>query len=85
MMSDLRTLIPVMWPELLLAITACVLFLLGVSSKVAARRIAPTLSFAVLAVIFVLSLLGLRELTDATQAPRQRHGHAAGAAGVAHQ
>jgi NADH:ubiquinone oxidoreductase subunit 2 (subunit N) len=44
-------LIPLYWPEMLLAAAACVLFLLGASKSPAARRFAPILSTGVLLAI----------------------------------
>jgi NADH-quinone oxidoreductase subunit N len=46
------SLLPVLWPELLLAITAGALFLLGISPQPAARRAAPVLAASALAVVF---------------------------------
>ena len=44
-------------PELILIAVACALFLLGVSSKAAARRIAPVLALGALVAAFVVELL----------------------------
>ncbi|MGH7214860.1 MAG: hypothetical protein ACREIT_08855, partial [Tepidisphaeraceae bacterium] len=53
----MNSLIPVMLPELVLVAVAGVLFLLGVSSKAAARRFAPVLAIAALLAVFVMQLL----------------------------
>jgi NADH-quinone oxidoreductase subunit N len=46
------SLFPVLWPELLLVVTASALFLLGLSRKPDARRTAPILAAAALGVVF---------------------------------
>src|SRR5688572_31995573 len=45
-----------MLPELLLTAVACVLFLLGVSSKAGARRLAPVLAIVALIVVFAMQI-----------------------------
>src|SRR5579862_6680152 len=42
-----------LWPELLLTAAACVLFLLGASSKAASRRVAPIIALAALLACFL--------------------------------
>jgi NADH-quinone oxidoreductase subunit N len=44
-----------LWPELLLVTAACVLFLLGTSASVAARRLAPIISLIALGVVFIVN------------------------------
>jgi NADH-quinone oxidoreductase subunit N len=53
-------------PELILIAVACALFLLGVSSKAAARRIAPVLALGALVAAFVVELLRDPSFTTAT-------------------
>jgi NADH-quinone oxidoreductase subunit N len=69
-------------PELILSAVACVLILLGCSMRVAARRLAPWLSIAALAVVFLLQILlpqnvgtvtGDRALTDPSSTVRIYH------------
>ena len=50
----MRELLSILLPEIILVGTACVLMLLGVSSKVAARRLAPVLALAALAAVFAM-------------------------------
>ena len=45
--------LPVIFPELVLILAACVLFLVGVSPTVAARRLAPII--AIVALVFVFA------------------------------
>src|SRR5688500_13397120 len=52
----MNVLVQAMLPELILAAVACVLFLLGVSSRPAARRLAPVLSILALLVVFWMEL-----------------------------
>jgi len=59
-MSDL---LEILLPELILVGMACALFLVGVSTRVWARRLAPVLALAALAAVFVLQFaaaMGLR-------------------------
>src|SRR5262245_42463943 len=67
--------IPLILPELVLIVAACALFLLGISSKVAARKAAPVVALAALGVVFVWQLkmtfggeAALLEPTDALRA-----------------
>jgi NADH-quinone oxidoreductase subunit N len=67
--------IPLILPELVLISAACALFLLGISSKVAARKAAPVVALAALFVVFVWQLkmsfggeAALLEPTDALRA-----------------
>src|SRR5687767_9152383 len=53
----MNVLVQAMLPELILAAVACVLFLLGVSSRPAARRLAPAVSIAALLVVFYMELM----------------------------
>ena len=53
-------------PELILIGIACALFLLGVSSKAAARRTAPVLALLALAAAFVVELVRDPSFTTAT-------------------
>src|SRR6188474_595761 len=53
-------------PELILIAVACALFLLGISSKAAARRIAPVLALGALVAAFVVELLRDPSFTTAT-------------------
>lgn len=50
------SLLPVLWPELLLIVTACGLFLLGLSRKREARVLAAGLALAALVSVFVVSI-----------------------------
>ena len=50
-MQALKSLLPVMLPEIILVSAACVLFLLGISVKTAARRAAPWLSIGALLLV----------------------------------
>jgi NADH-quinone oxidoreductase subunit N len=52
-MESLKSLIPVMLPEIILVAAACALFLLGMSVKAAARRAAPWVAVAALALAFL--------------------------------
>ncbi len=52
-----NNLIRAMLPELILCAVACVLFLLGVSSKAGARRLAPVIAIAALLVVFGMQLM----------------------------
>ena len=52
-----NNLIRAMLPELLLTAVACVLFLLGVSSKVGARRLAPILALLALLAVFGMEVI----------------------------
>ncbi|MGB7160598.1 MAG: NADH-quinone oxidoreductase subunit N [Tepidisphaeraceae bacterium] len=61
-------LIRAMQPELLLIVVSCVLFLLGVSSRAAARRLAPVLAMA--ALLFVFGWQVMTPDMDATLADR---------------
>src|SRR5689334_7977097 len=49
---NLSTLISVLWPELVLTIAACVLFLLGVSNSFRVRGLTPIIAAAVLVGVF---------------------------------
>src|SRR5690348_9941415 len=49
---NLSTLISVLWPELVLTIAACVLFLLGVSNSFRVRGVTPIIAAAVLVGVF---------------------------------
>jgi NADH-quinone oxidoreductase subunit N len=60
-------LIPLIAPELVLVAVACALFLLGISSRIAARRAAPIVALLALAVVFVWQLMGVFSLE--AQAP----------------
>src|SRR5688500_10387577 len=57
-------LVPVILPELILIAVACVLFLIGVSSKVAARRLAPLISLAALGVVFAWQIWAVTDLSN---------------------
>ena len=48
----MSTLLPAIFPELILIATACVLFLLGVSNRTVARKLAPLLALAALVAVF---------------------------------
>lgn len=52
-----NSVIPIIRPELILIAVACALFLLGVSSKVAARKLAPVLALLALLVAFGVSIM----------------------------
>jgi NADH-quinone oxidoreductase subunit N len=56
----MNTLIPAILPELILIVTACVLFLMGVSNKASTRRIAPFLALTSLIVVFCYQVSGDR-------------------------
>jgi NADH-quinone oxidoreductase subunit N len=58
-----RDVIPVILPELVLIVAACVLFLLGISNKPAIRRLVPML--ALLALLAVAAYQGLPTFRDA--------------------
>src|SRR3954466_5984081 len=49
--------VSVLLPELILILAASVLFLLGMSSKPAARRLAPVLALIALAVVFFMQIV----------------------------
>lgn len=57
-MQALKSLLPVMLPEIILVSAACVLFLLGISVKAAARRAAPWISVAALLLVCGLLIRG---------------------------
>lgn len=60
------TLVPVLWPELLLVAAACVLFLLGLASKPTARRFAAGLTLlALVAVIVIAAFVEVNSTQDA--------------------
>ncbi len=61
------SLVPVLWPELLLILTACALFLLGLSKSAGSRRLAPVIAVAVLGVIFLTLLLRPMQEPDVDQ------------------
>ncbi|HEX8524069.1 MAG TPA: NADH-quinone oxidoreductase subunit N [Tepidisphaeraceae bacterium] len=48
----MNTLLPAIFPELVLIVTACVLFIVGVSNKAASRRFAPVLALVALMFVF---------------------------------
>jgi len=50
----MRELVTILLPEIILVAAACALILLGVSSKPAARRLAPALALAALAAVFAI-------------------------------
>src|SRR5688572_11838205 len=52
----MRDLLNILLPELILVCVACVLILLGVSSKAGARRLAPVLALAALAGVFAMQV-----------------------------
>ncbi len=52
-----NNLIRAMLPELILTAVACVLFLLGISTKAGARRLAPVLAVAALLVVFGMEVM----------------------------
>src|SRR6185437_14641752 len=49
---NVSSLINVLWPELVLVIAACILFLIGVVPRLSARRLAPIIATAVLVGLF---------------------------------
>ena len=57
----MRELVSILLPEIILVAVACALLLLGVSSKVAARRLAPALALAALAAVFAVQMYALVE------------------------
>ena len=52
----MRELASILLPELILIVVACALLLLGVSSRAAARRMAPALALAALAAVFAIQM-----------------------------
>jgi NADH-quinone oxidoreductase subunit N len=54
---QIMNLIHAILPELILITVACILFLLGISSRVATRRFAALLAFLALAAVFLLQIL----------------------------
>ena len=58
-LTDMREIASILLPELILIAVACVLVLLGVSSKPAARRLAPALALAALAAAFALEMYAI--------------------------
>ena len=52
----MRDLLHIILPELLLVVVACALFLVGMSTRVWARRLAPVLALAALAGVFAMQL-----------------------------
>lgn len=52
----MRELASILLPELILAVVACALLLVGTSSKIAARRLAPALALAALAAVFAIQM-----------------------------
>jgi NADH-quinone oxidoreductase subunit N len=55
----MRELVSILLPEIILISVACALLLLGVSSKVAARRLAPILALATLAAVFAMQFYAM--------------------------
>src|SRR5690348_5331743 len=49
---DLYSLLNLLWPELLLVVVACVLFLMGVAGSPGARRLVPLVALLALLAIF---------------------------------
>lgn len=65
-MDSLKSLIPVMLPELILVSVACVLFLVGLSTKAGARRAAPWLTLlSLVACAAILLLSGDKSVSGA--------------------
>src|SRR4051812_9620211 len=60
----MANLLNILLPELLLVGAACALFLLGVSTKPAARRLAPVLALAAVAGVFAMQVWVVMGLTD---------------------
>ncbi|HZL34187.1 MAG TPA: NADH-quinone oxidoreductase subunit N [Tepidisphaeraceae bacterium] len=52
----MTVLVHLLWPELILAIAACVLFLLGAAPSAGARKLAPWIALIALAIVFCASL-----------------------------
>jgi NADH-quinone oxidoreductase subunit N len=55
----MRELVSILLPEIILVAVACALLLLGVSSRPAARRLAPALALAALAAVFAVQMYAL--------------------------
>src|SRR5688572_13523686 len=55
----MRELASILLPELILIVTACALLLVGVSSRPAARRLAPVLALAALAAVFAIQMFAV--------------------------
>src|SRR4051794_11736958 len=55
----MSTLLSILLPEIILVVVACALLLLGVSSKAAARRLAPALALGALAAVVALQMYAL--------------------------
>ena len=55
----MRELLSILLPEIILAVVACALLLLGVSSRASARRLAPALALGALAVVFAIQMYAL--------------------------
>src|ERR1700689_3866284 len=51
------SLVPVLWPELLLVVAACALFLLGLGRSAASRKLAPVIALSALGVVFLFLLI----------------------------
>lgn len=60
----MKDLLHILLPELILIGVACVLFLLGVSTKVGARRLAPVLALAALAAVFAMQAWSVMGVTE---------------------
>src|SRR5688572_2717870 len=71
-MTELTDLLNILLLEVILVVVACVLFLLGVSTRATVRRLAPVLALATLAGVFAMQvwvIMGLtRESSAATDA-----------------
>src|SRR3954469_23620039 len=52
----MESLLQVMWPELVLCGTACLLFLLGVSPRPSSRRLAALIAIVALLAVFICQL-----------------------------
>jgi NADH-quinone oxidoreductase subunit N len=69
----MSSILPEILPELILIATACVLFLLGISTKATARKIAPVLAILALLAVFILQATSAANgdtLADSTGALR---------------
>ena len=65
----MRELASILLPELILIAVACVLFLVGVSTRASARRLAPVLALATLAGVFAMQVWTVMQLGETSQRP----------------
>lgn len=61
------SLVPVLWPELLLVIAACALFLVGLGRSAASRKLAPVIALSALGVVFLFLLIHPTQSPDNDQ------------------